>query len=181
MIDDYNIKNIDLFNLRRFIGFVLQESFIFNSTVRENISLGDPEESMERIKEAADLANAHDFISDLMSGYDTRVGESGLQLSGGQKQRIAIARVLYSRPKIIILDEATSFLDSESEQAIQKNLNEILRDKTAIIIAHRLSTVRDADDIIVLDKGEIVERGTHEELIEEKGLYHFMNYQQLNI
>ena len=181
MIDDYNIKNIDLFNLRKFIGFVLQESFIFNSTVRENISLGDPEESMERIKEAAELANAHDFISDLMSGYDTRVGESGLQLSGGQKQRIAIARVLYARPKIIILDEATSFLDSESEQAIQKNLNEILRDKTAIIIAHRLSTVRDADDIIVLDKGEIVERGTHEELIEEKGLYHFMNYQQLNI
>jgi HlyB family type I secretion system ABC transporter len=181
MIDDYNIKNINLFNLRKFIGYVLQESFIFNSTIRENISLGDPEESMDRIKEAAELANAHDFISDLMSGYDTRVGESGLQLSGGQKQRIAIARVLYARPKIIILDEATSFLDSESEQAIQKNLNEILKDKTAIIIAHRLSTVRDADDIIVLDKGEIVERGTHEELIEGKGLYHYMNYQQLNI
>jgi HlyB family type I secretion system ABC transporter len=181
MIDDFNIKTINLFNLRKFIGFVLQESFMFNSTIRENISLGDPEESMERVKEAAILANAHDFISNLVSGYDTRVGESGLQLSGGQIQRIAIARVLYARPIIIILDEATSFLDAESEQAIQKNLNEILRDKTAIIIAHRLSTVKDADEIIVLDNGEIVERGTHEELIEEKGLYHYMNYQQLNI
>ncbi len=181
MIDDYNIKNINLFNLRKFIGFVLQEDFIFNATIRENISLGDQEETMERIIEAAKLANAHDFITDLVSGYDTPVGESGLQLSGGQKQRITIARVLYAKPKIIILDEATSFLDSESEMAIQKNLNEILKDKTAIIIAHRLSTVRDADEILVLDKGEIVERGTHEELIEEKGLYHFMNYQQLNI
>jgi ATP-binding cassette subfamily B protein len=109
------------------------------------------------------------------------VGESGLQLSGGQKQRIAIARVLYSNPRIIIFDEATSSLDTESEQAIQKNLNAILKDRTAIIIAHRLSTVRNADSIIVLDNGEIVEQGTHEALMNQQGLYHYLSHQQLNL
>jgi ATP-binding cassette subfamily B protein len=175
------LRSINLSNLRKLIGFVLQENFIFNGTIRENISLGDPEETMEKVVEAAKLANAHDFITNLGLGYETRVGESGLQLSGGQKQRIAIARVLYQRPKIIIFDEATSSLDTESEQAIQKNLNAILKEKTAIIIAHRLSTVRNADVIIVLDNGEIVEQGSHEELMERKGLYHYLNYQQLNI
>jgi ATP-binding cassette subfamily B protein len=180
-IDGIDIKNINLSNLRNIVGFVLQESFIFNGTIRENISLHDPEESMERVIEAARLANAHDFISGLALGYDTKVGESGLQLSGGQKQRIAIARTLYRNPKIIILDEATSSLDTESEQAIQKNLNAILKDKTALIIAHRLSTVRNADKIIVLDNGEVIETGTHEELMEKQGLYHYLNYQQLNL
>jgi len=181
MIDGYNVKNLNLSNLRRLVGFVLQEYFLFNGTIRENISLGDPEESLEKIVEAAKLANAHDFISNLGMGYDTRVGESGLQLSGGQKQRVAIARVLYAKPKIIIFDEATSSMDTESEQAIQKNLEEILKDKTAIIIAHRLSTVRNAARIIVLDNGEIVEQGAHEELMGQKGLYHYLNYQQLNL
>ncbi|MFX0200574.1 MAG: peptidase domain-containing ABC transporter [Candidatus Hodarchaeota archaeon] len=181
MIDDYDIKNINLSNLRKLVGFVLQENFIFNGTIRENISLSDPEETMEKVIEAAKLGNAHDFISNLGSGYETRVGESGLQLSGGQKQRIAIARVLYSNPRVIIFDEATSSLDTESERAIQKNLNALLKDKTAIIIAHRLSTVRNADNIIVLDNGEIVEQGTHEELMNQRGLYHHLNYQQLNI
>jgi ATP-binding cassette subfamily B protein len=114
-------------------------------------------------------------------GYDTKVGESGLQLSGGQRQRISIARVLYSNPKVIIFDEATSSLDTESEQAIQKNLDDILKDKTAVIIAHRLSTVRNADNIIVLDNGEIVEEGNHESLMQKEGLYHYLNYQQLNL
>lgn len=181
MIDGCDIKNINLSNLRKMIGFVLQENFIFNGTIRENISLGDNEATIERVIEAAKLANAHDFISNLALGYESRVGESGLQLSGGQKQRLAIARVLYSRPKIIIFDEATSSLDSESEQAIQKNLGAILKDKTAIIIAHRLSTVRNADKIVVLDNGEIIEQGGHAELMEKKGLYHYLNHQQLNL
>jgi len=180
-IDGYDIRNINLANLRRMVGFVLQENFLFNGTIRENIAMGDPEETMEKVVEAAKLANAHDFISDLGVGYETKVGESGLQLSGGQKQRISIARVLYADPKIIVFDEATSALDTESEQAIQKNMEAILADKTAIVIAHRLSTVRNADTIIVLDKGEIIERGTHDQLMEQRGLYHYLNHQQLNL
>jgi len=180
-IDDFNIKNINLSNLRRIVGFVLQESFLFNCTIRENISLGDPAETLEKVIEAAKLANAHDFISDFALGYETKVGESGLQLSGGQKQRVAIARVLYANPKIIVFDEATSSLDTESERAIQKNMDAILSDKTAIIIAHRLSTVKNADNIFVLDNGEIVEQGTHEELMDKRGLYHYLNHQQLNL
>ena len=181
LIDGFDINNLNLSNLRRLIGFVLQESFVFNETIRANISLGDPEETMEKVIEASKMANAHDFIANLALGYETKVGESGLQLSGGQKQRLAIARVLYWRPRIIIFDEATSSLDSESEQAIQKNMRAILKDKTAIIIAHRFSTIRNADDIIVLDNGEIVEQGTHEALMQRQGLYHYLNYQQLNI
>ena len=154
---------------------------MFNGTIRENISMSDSEESMEKVIEAAKLANAHEFITNMALGYETKVGESGLQLSGGQKQRISIARVLYTNPKIIIFDEATSSLDTESEQAIQKNMSAILADKTSIIIAHRLSTVRNADTIIVLDNGEIVEQGKHEELMEKAGLYHYLNHQQLNL
>lgn len=181
VIDGYDLKNINLAHLRKLVGFVLQENHIFNATIRENISIGDPDEKMEKVIEAAKLANAHDFITGLAQGYETKVGESGLQLSGGQKQRIAIARVLYHKPQIVIFDEATSSLDTESEQAIQNNLNSILKDKTAIIIAHRLSTVRNADSIIVLDNGEIVEQGSHEELMEKRGLYHYLNHQQLNL
>jgi subfamily B ATP-binding cassette protein HlyB/CyaB len=181
LLDGVDIRSLDLSQLRKVVGFVLQESFIFNGTIRENISMGDSEESMEKVMEAAKLANAHDFVSALPLGYETRVGESGLQLSGGQRQRIAIARALYARPKVIVFDEATSSLDTESEQAIQKNLRVMFQDKTAIIIAHRLSTVRNADQIVVLDNGEIVEQGSHEELMARKGLYHYLNHQQLNL
>ncbi|MBI5057518.1 MAG: peptidase domain-containing ABC transporter [Nitrospirae bacterium] len=181
LVDGFDIKNINLSNLRKMVGFVLQENFIFNGTIRENISMHDQGETMDKVIEGAKLANAHDFISNLAMGYETKVGESGLQLSGGQKQRIAIARVLYSKPKILVFDEATSSLDTESEKAIQQNLDAILKDRTALIIAHRLSTVRHADRIVVLDNGEVVESGTHEELMEKQGLYHYLNYQQLNI
>jgi ATP-binding cassette, subfamily B, bacterial HlyB/CyaB len=180
-LDGMDIRNIDISSLRKAVGFVLQENFIFNGTIRENISLGDADESMWNVIDAAKLANAHDFISILPLGYETKVGESGLQLSGGQKQRVAIARVLYANPKVLIFDEATSALDTESEQAIQNNMNMILSDKTAIIIAHRLSTVRNADQILVLDNGEIVEKGTHDQLMEKRGLYHYLNHQQLNL
>jgi len=181
MIDGIDVKNINMACLRKMVGLVLQESFMFNGTIRENISLDDSEESMEKIIEAAKLANAHEFITNLALGYETKVGESGLQLSGGQKQRISIARVLYANPKIVIFDEATSSLDTESEQAIQRNMSAILANKTSIVIAHRMSTVRSADSIIVLDNGEIVEQGTHEELMEKGGLYHYLNHQQLNL
>jgi len=181
LIDGFDLRHMNLSNLRRLVGFVLQENFVFNRTIRENISLEDPEETLDKVIEAAKLAHAHDFISDLPLGYETRIGESGLQLSGGQKQRVAIARVLYWKPTVIIMDEATSALDSESEYALQKSMKTILNDKTAIVIAHRLSTVRNADNIIVLGGGEIVEEGAHEELMSRKGLYHYLNYQQLNI
>lgn len=180
-IDNNDIKSISLSSLRRHIGFVLQENYIYNATIRENISMWDSEERMEKVIEAAKLANAHDFITGLGMGYETRVGESGIQLSGGQKQRIAIARALYQNPAILVLDEATSSLDSESEKAIQKNLESILHDRTALIIAHRLSTVKNCDLIIVLDNGEIVEQGTHQSLMSEKGLYHYLVHQQLNL
>ncbi|SLM29137.1 putative Leukotoxin translocation ATP-binding protein LktB [Desulfamplus magnetovallimortis] len=180
-VGGFDIKNLNLSFLRSNVGYVLQNSFVFSGTIGDNISSDDPSATMEKIISAAKLANAHDFISNFPNGYETKVGESGLQLSGGQMQRIAIARVLYKNPGIIIFDEATSSLDIESEQAIQKNMDTILKNRTAIIIAHRLSTVRSADTIIVLDKGEVVEQGNHEELMGKKGLYYYLNHQQLNL
>lgn len=181
MIDGHDVKNLHLGNLRQMVGSVLQNNFVFSGTIRENISLWDPDETLDKVVQAAKLANAHDFISSLALGYETKVGESGLQLSGGQKQRLSIAQVLYADPKIIILDEATSSLDTESERAIQKNMSVIMEDRTAIVIAHRLSTVRNADSIVVLDRGEVVEQGTHEQLMEKHGLYHYLAHQQLNL
>jgi ATP-binding cassette subfamily B protein len=181
LVDGLDIRSLDLSSLRRTVGFVLQENFMFNGTIRENIAPGDPDSSFWKVVDAAKLANAHDFISGLPMGYETKIGESGLQLSGGQKQRIAIARVLYTNPKIVVFDEATSSLDSESEQAIHQNMDTILARKTAFIIAHRLSTVRNADTIFVLDDGEIVERGSHSDLMAGQGLYHYLVHQQLNL
>jgi subfamily B ATP-binding cassette protein HlyB/CyaB len=173
LIDGVDLTNVDPPWLRRQIGVVLQENFLFNGSVRENIATMEPGAPMEKVIAAAKMAGAHEFISELSEGYDTPVGERGTSLSGGQRQRIAIARTLLSNPRILIFDEATSALDYYSERAIQDNMKYIRKDRTMFIIAHRLSTVRDADVIIVVEKGKIVERGTHEDLIQiPKGIYH---------
>ncbi len=181
LLDGYDIRHLNLADLRRHVGIVPQETFLFDGTIRENITLNDPHETTAGLIEVSKLANAHDFIANLPLGYDTRVGESGLSLSGGQKQRISIARALYRDPEILIFDEATNALDAESEQSIQKNMEAILEGKTAIIVAHRLSTIRNADRILVFDNGEIVEEGPHEELMAKRGLYHYLNHQQFSV
>jgi subfamily B ATP-binding cassette protein HlyB/CyaB len=157
--------------LRQQIGVVLQENFLFNRTIRENIALSNPAIPMEQVIQAAKLAGAHEFIVDLAEGYDSMVGEQGCNLSGGQRQRIAIARALIGDPKILIFDEATSALDYESERVIQDNMASICKGRSVFIIAHRLSTVRQCSRIIVLEKGRIIEQGSHEGLLEENGYY----------
>lgn len=179
LIDGVNIKHVSPASLRQQIGVVLQDNFLFSGTIRENIALGSPDATMQDVITASMLAGAHEFISELPYGYETVIGERGMTLSGGQRQRLAIARALVSKPQILILDEATSALDTESEKIIQQNLEKILHDRTTFIIAHRLSTVRNADLILVLDRGVIVEKGTHYELMEKKGLYFYLNSQQL--
>jgi ATP-binding cassette, subfamily B, bacterial HlyB/CyaB len=171
LIDGVELTMVDLSWLRRQIGVVLQESILFNRSIHENIALADPAMPMARVIAAASLAGAHEFIGGLPEGYDTVVGERGASLSGGQRQRIAIARALISDPRILIFDEATSALDYESERAIQQNMQQIAAGRTVFIIAHRLSTVRSADRIITLERGGIIEDGTHEELIRSKGRY----------
>jgi subfamily B ATP-binding cassette protein HlyB/CyaB len=170
-VDGVDLAQVDPAWLRRQVGVVLQENFLFNRSVRDNIALADPGISMERVIQAAQLAGAHEFILELPEGYDTVVGEQGCTLSGGQRQRIAIARALVANPRILIFDEATSALDYESEAIIQQNLAQICKGRTVFIIAHRLSTVRPCHRIFVMDKGEIVEDGSHEELINLNGFY----------
>jgi subfamily B ATP-binding cassette protein HlyB/CyaB len=164
--------------LRRQIGVVLQENFLFNGTIRENISVHLPNAPTDVVIQVAKLAGAHDFIIALPDGYETVIGERGLGLSGGQRQRIAIARALITNPRILIFDEATSALDYESERLIQNNLSTICRGRTVFIIAHRLSTVRDADAILVLDQGHLVEKGSHAELMSSRGHYFHLFSQQ---
>jgi subfamily B ATP-binding cassette protein HlyB/CyaB len=171
LVDGMDLAMADPAGLRRQVGVVLQENVLFNRSVRENIALADPAMAMERIVAAATLAGAHDFILELPEGYDTVVGERGSTLSGGQRQRIAIARALITDPRILIFDEATSALDYESERIIQHNMKEIARGRTVLVIAHRLSTVRAADRIVTLDRGRLVEDGTHEALIKTGGRY----------
>lgn len=170
-IDGKDVRTLTLQTLRRQIGIVQQDVYLFCGTVRENIAYGKPGASMEEIIDAAKKANIHDFIQSLPDGYDTFVGERGTRLSGGQKQRISIARVFLKNPPILILDEATSALDNESERWIQQSLDELAKDRTTITIAHRLSTIHGADEILVVADNGIAERGTHQELLEKKGIY----------
>ena len=171
LVDGVDLAMVDTVWLRRNIGVVLQENFLFNRSIRENIALSDPAMPMERIVQAAKMAGAHEFILELPEGYDNEVGEHGCNLSGGQRQRIAIARALITNPRILIFDEATSALDYESEHIIHQNMRYICKGRTVFIIAHRLSAVREADNIVVIDKGQIVEGGSHGELMEKQGYY----------
>jgi len=178
-IDGYDIRSVTLNSLRDQIGIVLQETLLFATTIRENIAFGRPDAREEEIIQAARAAQAHDFIVETPNGYDTLVGERGITLSGGQRQRVAIARALLKDPRILILDDATSSVDTETEQLIQKALERLMRGRTSFIIAQRLSTLRMADLILVLEKGRIAARGTHEELLRTSGLYAEIYQQQL--
>jgi subfamily B ATP-binding cassette protein MsbA len=170
-IDNIPVTSYSLHDLREQIGIVSQESILFNASIRENIAFGMPKATTEEIINAARVANAHEFIERMEHGYDTNIGERGNKLSGGQKQRISIARAVLKNPNILILDEATSALDTESEKLVQDALDQLMKDRTVLIIAHRLSTVRKADEIIVLSHGKIIERGNHEALMSLKGTY----------
>lgn len=181
LLDRLDLKKLNYRDVRRQIGMVLQDNHMFSETITRNIAFGDPEPDFDRVLWCAQVANAHDFIMRLPMGYETRIGESGIALSGGQKQRVAIARALYEDPPILIFDEATSSLDSESERAIQENLSRMMTGRTCIVVAHRLSTVRDADSIVVLENGQVVEVGTHEDLMARRGLYFHLSSQQLGI
>lgn len=179
-IDGTNIKSYLTGSLRHQIGLVQQDNVLFSDTIKENILLGRPDATDEEVIAAAKMANAHDFIMELTDGYDTEVGERGVKLSGGQKQRISIARIFLNNPPIIILDEATSALDLESESIIQDALNILSKDRTTLIVAHRLSTITHADKIVVIENGEVVESGTHQELLAKKGAYeHLYSIQNL--
>lgn len=171
-LDGVDIRDVKVQQLRQNIGMVLQDSILFSDSVRENIALGKPDATKEEIIEAAKAANAHEFIMNLQDGYETKVGERGVKLSGGQKQRVAIARVFLKNPPILILDEATSALDLESEHLIQESLERLAADRTTFIVAHRLSTITHANRIVLLEHGEIVEIGSHEELMRKKGHYY---------
>lgn len=181
LYDGVDLKTLNFRELRRKIGFVLQENHLFDDSIARNIAFGDEEPDLDRVSWAAQVAHAREFIERLPLGYETRIGESGILLSGGQRQRLAIARAVYGRPPILMFDEATSALDTESEQAVQENIGQVLAGRTAIVIAHRLSTVRHADLILVLEQGRLVEQGTHEELMRRQGLYYHLASRQLEL
>lgn len=180
LIDHHNVKDFLTGSLRNQIGLVQQDNILFSDTVKKNILLGRPDATDDEVVEAAKMANAHDFISNLPNGYDTEVGERGVKLSGGQKQRLSIARIFLNNPPVLILDEATSALDLESEAIIQEALDVLSKDRTTLIVAHRLSTITHADRIVVMENGRIVETGTHQQLINKRGAYeHLYSIQNL--
>ena len=178
LIDGINIKDLGINSLRELMGNVNQEAILFNDSFRNNISFGVENASLEQIEEAAKIANAHEFIMQSENQYDTNIGDRGSRLSGGQRQRVSIARAILKNPPILILDEATSALDTESERLVQDALERLMKSRTTIAIAHRLSTIRHADEICVLHQGEIVEQGTHEELLNKNGYYKRLNDMQ---
>jgi ATP-binding cassette subfamily B protein len=178
-VDGADIRDVTLASLREQIGIVMQETLLFGNTVRENIAFGQPDASQEQIEAAARAAAAHDFIVGFPQGYDTEVGERGVTLSGGQRQRIAIARALLLDPRILILDDATSSVDTETELQIQGALSELVAGRTTFIIAQRVSTVRNADLILVIDRGKLVATGSHRTLIRESGIYAEIYHRQL--
>ena len=179
LIDDMNISNITKESLYRNISIVTQESILFNDTILNNIRIGNLEASKEEIIEASKEANAHEFIKEQLNSYDTMIGDYGNNLSGGQKQRLTIARAMLKSPSILILDEATSSLDSESEKKIQDAIDKLMHGKTSLIIAHKFSTIKKCDKIILIDKGRIIAQGTHEELINSNSSYKNMNELQI--
>ncbi|HET7898720.1 MAG TPA: ATP-binding cassette domain-containing protein, partial [Flavisolibacter sp.] len=172
LIDGVNIKEYSLQSVRDHISIVTQEPILFNDTIENNIRLGKQDASQGEIEEAAKVANAYNFITKKDAAFKTNIGDRGTKLSGGERQRLTIARAIVKNPPILILDEATSSLDTESERLVQDAINNMMQNRTSIVIAHRLSTIRHADEILVLQKGEIVERGTHDELLEKKGYYY---------
>lgn len=171
LIDGKDIRDYSLSSLRKQMGIVTQEAILFNDTVFNNIAFGIPDAREEDVIMAARIANAHEFISQMEEGYQTNIGDRGSRLSGGQRQRISIARAVMKNPPILVLDEATSSLDTESEKLVQDAIQKLMENRTSLVIAHRLSTIQHADEIIVLQQGEIVERGTHEDLYEKNGVY----------
>jgi ATP-binding cassette subfamily B protein len=170
-LDGHDVRDLSFDTLRGAMGYVGQENFLFDGSVRENIRYGTFDATDDEVEAAARKAQAHEFIAELPEGYDTRVGERGVKLSGGQRQRVAIARTILDDPEVMLFDEATSAVDTETELLIQRSIDELAADRTTFVVAHRLSTVRDADVVLVVDDGEVVERGTHDDLLESDGLY----------
>ena len=180
LVDNINVNNISFKALRRAIGIVQQDVFLFNGTIKENILYGKLDATDEEVIEASKCANIYDYIMSLPNGFDSEIGERGVRLSGGQKQRLSIARVFLKNPSILILDEATSALDNTTEIMIQNALNELAKGRTTLIVAHRLSTIKNADRILVINHGEIVESGSHKELLDSEGIYSKLYNQQFN-
>ena len=171
LIDGHSIKSYKIADLRQLMGIVSQDSILFNDSVFNNICMGHQQASMQDVMAAAKVANAHEFIMKMPNGYNSKVGDNGVKLSGGQKQRISIARAIFKNPPILILDEATSSLDTASEKLVQEALFNLMKNRTSLVIAHRLSTIQNADHIIVIKKGQIIEEGKHKELLKQNGIY----------